>query len=707
MNPSPAIQGVVRDLVVEAVERLHCGWFLLHGGCRQFTFAPGERLQLATGWREGRAGLPPLRVAAELRRHDGYVLRRVVSPALGDAPPEGLELNLGIAPSGPGKVADYIVRVKLEDAVGQGQVLDRIEQPIKILAPSASVIDEQWLAPIGPRLTLRKRPVFLLGLHYHPGAGPAGSESASRHWLDCARFDPAVVNRDLDRIRQVGINAVSITYRDERQAPQLAFFIHEAQRRGVWVYLALSHLDPLSPDFEKAEKMIQAAGLSSQPQVFALDVAWRPRLGHDKERTRLDGEWKTWLQQQYGSLAHARKAVGRPLWRRGQELTGPPDAELIDGRENRAVAVYRRFVDDMVSRRYGRIKRFLRRQGCRQLITARTDLSAVGSAETGAVFPLDPASGAVHMDMLTLSAQGAGMHRESTDQAGFLTSYARAVSDGKPVLWMDFGVSVGGNPGPVDLEHQAAFYGAVLDSSIRSHAAGCFGWCFASGAGEAPHLDCNLVHPDGTWRPVGKVFQEVAHRLRWERGLPQPWRGRTFDRFAGARGYSALWDDWRALLREEAQAGALEELRPLGHARLTTEMPLVGLDGNEWVPPAPLHCANAEWGGIKVDHVPRPREPGEAVRVRLRQTLDLELVNTGPATWSHAQDRRDLTVWVRCERSGRRPSLLKVPTVPFGKSQVVSWVAPEPGTWKLRPHLLSFGAFGEPLYVEVLPATGE
>jgi hypothetical protein len=701
LNMSKSTLRPARLMLGECVRRLRDGMFLYKAGCQQMTFREGDSLRATAHWTSEHSAASVARVMAELIDSEGLVNRRVVSPPT--AYGEEVELNLGQISSSPEETEEYILRMTLLDARIPDLAHDRLEQPIKILASASSLSEPARITTEGSSFVYAKRPLFLIGVNYWPLSvnGRAPSEPAE-HWLEASAFDPLLIERDLDLLASVGINTVSIQYLDESQAPQLLYFLEEAKERGIWVHLFVDSLQPISQDLVRARRLIEAARLSEPSQVFALDVAWEPHLGSYQERCRFNPEWARWLREQYGTVEHAEAVIGRPLWKIGGQVTGPSDEELsTDGDHRVAVAVYRRFVDDYMSRQYGNLKRFLRSLGCRQLISARSGYGGTGNAWGDAFLPIDPAAGAVHFDFI--SPEGWGLQGDSArfNEAGFITAYARGVSDGKPVFWTEFGCSVGPDPQPDDLENQARVYSQMFDMLLKSEAAGGMGWWYPGGYRVDEKSDMGLMNPNGTWRPVGRVYQQFIHSLRQASRTSAIWKGREMDRDADARGLSALWARWKELYAKEIQGGRMEEVRPVGFNQPTTEVALMSVGSVPHSSPAPLQMINAEWGALEIDGKPVLRTSGERVYAHVRQSVHLELINTGPAAWESSPERKPRTVWVQVSHPLREPQYIQVNRLAFGKTCRLTWTPSDPGVWHLRPWLWGIGGFGEGLEVEV------
>ncbi len=701
LNFSPATARPARLLLAECIQRLRDGLFLYRAGCSQMAFEEGQEIKASARWTSGQGQVSVARVMAELLNENRRVERRVVSaPSAYGAP---VHLHMGRVGRLEEESSDMILRLSLLDARVPGKLYDQLEQPLKFIKPPQAPAESSRLAASGPHFVFGRRPVFLLGVHYEPVSvnGRAPSE-APLHWLEAAAFDPALIRRDFDRLEAAGVNALSLRYLQERQAPQLWVVLDEARKRGLWIHLYVEGLQPLQMDLPRARRLIEAARLDRQWAVFALDLAWGPCLGTYQERAALNAEWKLWLKEQFGSEDHAETVLGRPLWRIAGQVTGPSDEELAsDGEHRQAVALYRRFVDDFISRRQGEIKRFLRSLECRQLMSARTGSGGFGKARDERLFPADPATGAVHFDFISLDAGGLRGAADQFYEAGFLTAYGRGVSDGKPVAWLEFGESVGAEPQPADYENQARVYRQMFDLAMKSDASGAFAWWYPGGLRVEEGTDMGMMEPDGLWRSSGGVIRRFAHQLRQSIRPVSGWRGREMDRSADARGLSGLWEKWKDVYRAETQAGRMEEIRPSGFGRLSTEVPLVAVGGVPYLPPSPLELMNAEWGEVAMDGKPVVRRAGEPITALARQRLQLELINTGPVTWDASSERNPKTVWVRSVHPELEPQYVKTERLPYGKSIRISWIPPDPGTWRLRPWLWGAGGFGEELVVEV------
>ncbi|HEY8241447.1 MAG TPA: hypothetical protein VIH35_08370, partial [Kiritimatiellia bacterium] len=582
-------------------------------------------------------------------------------------------------------------------------VCDRKDQPVRFI-PKTIIPGEERIQAGGPQLTVDGRPMTILGVNYWPSiATGKGPSDFKPHWLAPGVFDPVIVARDLDRLREAGINAISVQYLDPSEAPQFQYLVEEARLRRMWVDVFVGHLQPFDQDFNVARAMIREADLPNLPRVFAVDIAWEPRFGTQDARRQYDAEWRLWLEEQYGNAAHAEFVLRHPLWRHRGQVTCPTDKDLqTDGPHRAAVAAYRRFLDDTVSRRYGEIVRFLRREGVWQLVSARTGFGGTGSLWADPHAPFDPVAGAVHLDFISPEAWGLVTEDEFAG-AGFITAYSRGVTGGKPVVWKEFGASVGQQPGAVEFRHQVQVYERMFDLALRSRSSGCFAWWYPGGWRVDEGSDMGIVNPDGTWRPVRSAFTDFAFKLRQRAWQPPSWKGREVDRDADARGLSGLWEKWRAQYRDEMRQDRMEEVRPVGFERETETFEPDSVGGVTFDQPAPLSTVNAEWGRLEVDGKDLPRRPGEVLAVHAQSKVRMELINSGAATWSASVPRRSRTVWVRAKPPSSPGETLEVPATPPGGRIWIEFVFREPGLWVVRPWLSNTGEFGERLRFDVHP----
>ncbi len=715
MDYSRATRSAMASMVAETVQALQDERFLYQAGSGKYIFRPGERFQLTTRFTTGKSDEGILRVAAELLDRHGNILRRTVSspmrPADARMQEEPLFFTLGVAPARGEEAEDYYFRLVLEDVGYAGRIYDEIIQPIKVLKPESAAISRERPRVVGSRVLWERILVSLLGARYEAPV-PAGDTDAQ--WLDLEHFQPYMIRRDLARMRDTGLNAVSVEYRHKDQASQLRYFIEEADAHGLWVLVRFAGPVINQPDIPGMLRMIQAAGLDEKPNVFSLDIGLKYDRNKAGTAKRLDEAWERWVQEQFGSTEHAERVLGQPLWKHEGRLTAPPVSlgrpGTFHARDHRngpveradsdraARVAYRRFMEDYTSRTYGYMTRSLRNEGVQPLLTA-----CVSVLNDDPATAIDPAAGAVHLDILTLCVEGLTGDRSRFMEAGFLAAYARGVSDRKPVVWKRFGSPLPLEPAQNDLDYQASVHEHMHELVFKSQSLGGLSRAYSPRFDEYRPTDYGLVNPDGTWRPVEMAYRRAASRMRDERGTPPAWGGREIDRSVGRGGLLDLWDVWKGIYREETAAGRMEEVRPLGFNKPVTDLALYAVGKQPYAAPAPMEQVNAEWGRVEIDGQYVDRTPGKPFRVRPRQRIRAELINTGPARWMASRDETDRTVWVQVKHPERRPHFIRIDQdLAFGQAITISWTVADEGVLRVRPYLRGVGSFGEPLeYVAV------
>ena len=688
------------SLLSSCVEQVQRGVFLARTPEVPLVIEANGLLEVDVAWMAPPERIGGIRVAGELLAEDGRRLRRVTSPLVAAADMtlgrQTVRINMGLMPALQSGVQDYCLRIALEDVSAESVTYDESRHAIKV-SGEQSVSSLPWLKCSGSRLVSERQAVYIMGIRYQPLDNLMLPDFPDGRWLESPWFLPERISADLMALSRMNVNAILVPYNETTQAEGLRCLIHEAGRHGIRVALEMKALSPWNPDLPKAESLIRAARLDSEPGVFAVFLSPETPAAPQQERAALDGAWREWLVEQYGSPARAEKMMGKPDWRRDGMLTGPSEQDLA-GYEKHAVAtiVYRRFMDDFMSRRYGWLKRFVRNLGCRQLLSV-----AACPLNEWRHYPGDFTAGSLHFDFLAPSASGCCGPDDSFMELGFLTAYGRG-SRGvvKPIVWMDFGPAMGADPQEADLRNQERIFDAMFEMVNRSSAAGTFAACFSSARGPNQN-DAGILSPLGEPRPVCMTFARHMRRLRNSMIYPATWKGRVFSRSANPTGLVGLFEEWRNTYAGELADNAGQELRPFGFGKSTADMPLLTLGGLPYADPSPFECANAEWGGIWVNGRPILRKPGTSVDAEWGDTLRLTLLNSGVAAWAASRPDQQKTVWVLVRTPSGREQRLPLPMVVPGGEESIEWTASESGTWTFRATILDVGDFGEALQIVV------
>jgi hypothetical protein len=668
--PSAAHAQAQRALLRRAARSLRARQFILTAGIDRAVLGPGDPIEMSLRIVAASPTAGPWRITVEMENEAGVVTRRLaesLDPVRRAVAGVSTSLFIGVAPRAIARAEDMRLRFSLADAAGAVR-LDGFTQRIRLLPdePPADDSSDERLGVRGAGFIIGRRPLTLFGATFAPlFAGPPGNP------LDFDRYDIETALRELDLIREAGLHVVEMDYISPAQAPQLRHALDEMRARRLWALLRMPSLSPWTPDWERADALFAALRLPRAHRLFAVAVDLT--LSPDDARTQaaIRGAWRDWIAEQYGDSTRAEALLGAPP---DSVLPTPAAAREADAPIALRLAIAR-FLHDRIGRHLRDTRRFLDGRARGALLTA------LGGDD----YPLPPP--AHHLDFVTCTWP-ASAH---VPEAGFLefrTAHARGLAGGKPVLWRHAGAPLAYPPSAEDARQQAEALEAAAHALRRASAAGFIYASLSGGPRGATGADVGLLHPDTRRRPGGDAMREHVHQWR-RRPPPTPvWRGREAD-----LDFDTAWRRWGARYADDARAGIVEELRPIGWGRSAADLPAVGLGDAPFEAPAPFAHVNAEWI--------EPSPESEPLRRPARRPIRLEWINTGVAAWGPSVTGRTGSVWVRARSQGGRSQLLPVRETAPGARASLMWTPTDPDVWTLRGWLHPFGEFGEPLRFEV------
>jgi len=540
----------------------------------------------------------------------------------------------------------YWVDVELSSGT---RPIDRIHQVVRVVEAERRLDPERLVRVEGGDFVVGGRPWVPFGVNFWP-LSVAGLEPSEYRlpWLSPRFYDPERTQRDLERVRDFGMNVVCIQYLSESQARSLIDFLERCRSLGLRAFIFLQGGNPLNPNPPLLQRLIRAAHLAENDAVFAYDIAWEPRVGREAERRCYDPQWRDWIVERYGSIENAEKDWGVRATRDDKgRITGPSrDQILKDGPHRVMVAAYRRFLDDFISQGYGRVVRAIREADPYHLIGARSGYGGNGSAWADDQIPFDLASGAKHLDFISPEGYGHGPSWETVRTAGLTTLYARMVSGGKPVWWAEYGMSVHPQPNDDLLAKQGEMYENFARMFVESHANGGAGWWFPGGYRVEEQSDFGIFNPDGTARPAALA------ELRWAKSVaairaPQGEADIVIevDRDLHPRGYSQICARHEKEYVEAMLEGDSVALATEATGTNSADVPLVAVGNRPYNGHNPPKYLNAEFERfwVKVgDGEWREVENGAhlAVARGAQIVARAEVANTGQAAWLPPGDPR-------------------------------------------------------------------
>lgn len=529
----------------------------------------------------------------------------------------------------------------------------------------------------GGDFTLAGKRWFAHGINFWPlyvsGMEPQGYFS---HWLHPAYYIPELIDQDLATLASIGVNMVSIQYGNANEAPQLRDFLARCGRHDIKANIWLSGAHPLDPsgDDDLSERsfvgLLRAADLKGNPNVFAYDLAWEPAMGRYDSRVKYDHLFEAWLIEQYGSVARAEQVWKCAANRRNGKVTGPLDDQLLASSDkDLMVAAYRRFTDDLISRRYREVIRLVRTVDDTHLVGARTGYGGTGSLWAVPAYQFQVTSGAAHLDFI--SPEGYGYSSVNYTDAILVGQYCRWAGNGKPVFWAEFGLTVWSG-GDAALERQGAMYETFADIVRGGRANGWAGWWFPGGYRVDEGSDYGIVAPDRTLRPAARVLKLTADPFKsgWDQVASE---SIVVTPEKAPQGLAAIIAEHSKPFAAACASGRVPTIRTAGTETSSADCPYTGVGGVPYTAPGPIEFLNAELTLAS-------RHGTSVVRV----------LNTGEATLG-----KDC-VLVFTAPDGEKTLSLPNEVERFGVVEVPVTMAPP---YRARLRAERFGDFGEPLAV--------
>ena len=607
------------NLLGTLAQRMREGLFLSHAGSQQFSYWPGEDVRL--GAVAANYGAAPAKVAVRIR----------VCPATGGEPLFERQAALTLAPGQKGAInfdwpapqfrqERYTVTTEL---LRDGQPIDRIVHELGVLSTKTPARDEFITVKDG-EFWLRGKKWNPIGVNYWPRSTIALEPlDYTYHWLTPGYYDPEQIEQELAQLESIGANLVCIRAHHQNDRRTLLDFLRRSKNHSIYALLfPQSHVitdDPhyfqgllMPTHFQEAAvaEFIRETRLVDNAQIFAYDTIWEPagwmfgdKMGFGWKdpapyRQRWDADWARWIDDRYGSLAQAEADWGMPAPRRGDAVTSPPNEQFRnDGPWRVMVAAYRRFMDDLMSRKWNDATRTLRRLDPNHMITFRQ----------GNLPPLDFTLSATpkHVDFFAMEGYDLRPGDVGPNAAGFINRYLRFATRGKPFLWVEFGQTawdgVVMQPTEAAIQAQAATSEVVYRAALENGANGASPWWWAGGYRVSEQSDYGVTNPDGTLRPSGELLRDYGRRFRAQQGYPEADAWYTFDRDAHAGAvWRAAFNEGAAAFAAARAAGKKLGIRTPATGTTSVDTPLVAVGNRPYNGHNPPKYLDAEFNWFKI-----------------------------------------------------------------------------------------------------------
>ena len=374
------------------------------------------------------------------------------------------------------------------------------------------------------------KPVRFFGVNYMPTYDMANEDGmANEHYVSAFSYDPDVIDTDLQRCKNMGLNAVSLfVYFDPSlSSNNILHLMRRCEHYGLYVNLTLRpHANPFEFHRDEVKAMIEKWRLPQLDIMVGYDIAWEryvgtyePCYGNRNGRKYFNEDWRFFLKNRYGSYVNAEKLLGYPLPRdeEGQVIGLPDDMLREDGPYNKLVAAYRTCIDHAVRRAHIAACDYIRSLDPNHIIGARSgDASTIPLVDPG-IYGYDYNATSAAFDYCSPESYALSDDITSVRQGVFTAIYARYANPDNVVKWMEFGKSIwtGSNftPNTKNKEFQAEYYRRFFDMLMAGHSTGMFCWWYFGGYRIGENSDFGIVDPDGGIRPVTRVISEYSPKF--------------------------------------------------------------------------------------------------------------------------------------------------------------------------------------------------
>jgi hypothetical protein len=432
------------------------------------------------------------------------------------------------------------------EVVADGRVVDRLQHELDFWRPKAKL---EFVEARDGGLWLGGKPWKAHGVNYMPSSGIGVVNDYFEFWLDRGAYDPEVIERDLERVKAMGLNAVSVfVYHRELKAQHLLDFLRRCETLDLHVNLSLRPGTPLDFHWTEMKELIEFFRLAQNDMVFAYDLAWEPsHFDHAHQRQQYSAPWAEWVTRRYGSAAAAARAWGTPAPTENGGLAVPPMSQLTrDGPWRNLVADYRAFLDDLLGKNYAAARRLVQSIDSHHAVSFRMQLAGDPTFNAVGLLPYDFHGLASAVDLWEPEAYGRIGDWDKVKAGEFTAAYARLCDPQKPLVWAEMGYNVWDSnrmaPHPDKLAFAQKYYHDFYRMLRESGADGIFFWWYPGGYRVNEQSDFGIINPDGTDRAVTRAIREEGARFL---AAPKPRRADYFmsiDRDRDARGLFGIYE---------------------------------------------------------------------------------------------------------------------------------------------------------------------
>jgi len=420
-----------------------------------------------------------------------------------------------------------------------------------------------------------------------------GSENSAEfeHYVASFAYDPDIIEEDLRRICDIGLNSVSIFmhYNPSINSNNILHLVSLCEKYGLYADLAIRpNANPFDFNEQEVKEMITKYRFNENDTIVAYDIAWERYLGtynecygNFKGRKSLDDEWRKFILNRYGNVENAERIWGCCAPRNDKnEVIGVSDDMLrADGNHNAMVAAFRNFADGVVAYKHIKAMQFIKSIDSNHMLSPRTgDASTIPLVDPG-IYGYDYKALSSSMEFMSPESYALTDNNNSMRQGVFTNVYSRYANPNNVIQWKEFGKSIwtGSNftDNSVSEEFQAEYYRRFFNMLMTGHTAGLYAWWWAGGYRIGENSDFGIVAPDGSDRPVTKVFREYATKFLNAPPLKKAEKQIYIDRDLHADGLLSMYQSIEQELFDAIESGVQVELVDGGSDKTSTNVDLI------------------------------------------------------------------------------------------------------------------------------------
>ncbi len=514
-------------LLCDMVKKLDDGVFLFEAGADKYVCKPYEKFQLGVKVLSTKLDYSEADISVRIYKDKDFICEKqfsmLLNPQNYTSACESFELD---------SVGDYTIYTELNY---NGIVAESIRSELFVCEKQVDE-REEFIRVNDGDFYLKDTKWYMHGINYWPLYHV--SLELTDYWLgafDKSVYIPSEVDKDLAFLKKQQINSVAIRIENNdfcRIVQPFKDFIHRCRKYGIKVSLSFANItNPLYFQKLAYEKLMNMFEIESDSTVFALDIAWEvgSHFYDANTKDKFLPDWKKWLEEQYGSIDKAQEYAGILFDRDEAGNLVCPDCsgyfKEVDENERVQLTLFRYFIEDYASRTWNRCVREIKKRDPNHLIITRANC-IYDDIPNGII-----AHAQKHLDVIGLE----GYSIELSD-VGFAASLAQTeaakfISNGKPVAWVEFGMSLVGasgyafgtkikwdkeNMSPFDfkLEEQRRYHEQFDKVMKYTGTKGALPWFYAGGFRSTESSDAGYIAPDGVMRPCA-----VAYEKDYEDGL--------------------------------------------------------------------------------------------------------------------------------------------------------------------------------------------